>query len=210
MASYQQLSDDLGLDLEPVQLEQLERYERFLRDEAMAAGGIGPDETTRLFDRHVGDSLAYLTVLPDTDSVVDVGSGVGLPGIPIAIARPDTEVELLDRAGRRVDLARRAVRISGARNVAVTLGDVHSRTRPASVLVFRASLPPEAAARVAGDLLAPGGTALVGLSRLPEPPAVPSPLADLDYAVVDASRGALASPSWILVITKRTESENAG
>lgn len=210
MSSYRQLSDDLGLDLNTTQIDQLERYERFLRHEAVAAGGIGPDETDRLFDRHVGDALAYLTVLPDVEEVVDVGSGVGLPGIPIAIARPATRVELVDRAGRRADLARRAVRICGADNVEVSLQDIEARNIAAQSLVFRASLPPTAAMHVAGDLLAPGGTALVGLSRLSEPPAVPSPLTDLDGEVVDAACGALASPSWILVITKRTESEPAG
>ena len=57
------------------------------------------------------------------DEVLDVGTGVGLPGIPLAILFPETMVTLLDRGGRRVRLLHRAVRVLGLPNVVIAQGD---------------------------------------------------------------------------------------
>ena len=82
--AMQELADWLGIPLSTAQHTQLERFGQWLLDEAAPAGGIGPREAERLFDRHVGDSLTYVTAVPtDAERLVDVGSGVGLPGLPI-------------------------------------------------------------------------------------------------------------------------------
>ena len=70
----------LGLVLTPQQTVRLERFEHWLRTEAVVAGGIGPAEIPRLRDRHLLDSLAYVAGITDrTAAIVDVGSGTGLP-----------------------------------------------------------------------------------------------------------------------------------
>ena len=156
----------LGATLAPAQYEQLEILASWLAGEAAAAGGIGPDEHGRMWARHLADSLTFAggwVDAPPPDQLLDVGAGVGLPGIPLAILWPNTLVTLLDRSGRRVDLAQRAVRRLGLNNVEVRQGDVLSETGVWQGVVFRAVFPPERARQVADGLLDEAGTAVIGL-----------------------------------------------
>ncbi|HEX6359754.1 16S rRNA (guanine(527)-N(7))-methyltransferase RsmG [Actinophytocola sp.] len=65
-------------------------------------GLIGPREVERLWDRHLLNSAVVAEAIPEGARVVDLGSGAGLPGVPLAIARPDLEVTLLEPMARRV------------------------------------------------------------------------------------------------------------
>lgn len=65
-------------------------------------GVIGPREADRLWDRHLLNSAVLGELVPDGCRVLDVGSGAGLPGIPLAIARPDLKLDLLEAMARRV------------------------------------------------------------------------------------------------------------
>ncbi len=152
-------------DLTPVQWEQLEGLADWLRGEAVQAGGLGPREPGRIWTRHIADSLSFAGGWPGSppEQLLDVGAGVGLPGIPLAILWPGTQVTLLDRSGRRVDLARRAVRRLGIGNVDVRLGDALSETESWQSAVFRAIFPPEKAWEVAHAVLRPAGRAVIGL-----------------------------------------------
>ena len=189
----------LGVDLDPTAHEQLETYGRWLVEEAQGAGGIGPDEGARLFDRHVGDSLGYLVGMShDTESLVDVGSGVGLPGIPLAIVRPGCSVTLVDRSGRRCDLARRILRILDLPNAEVIHEDVDRLTGVWEVATFRASLPLDRAFAVFGDLTRPTGIGLFGLTRRSEAPEPPSPPTGISAEVLCAEPPVLDSPLWLL------------
>ncbi len=157
------VAEALGRPLNPIQIERLATFRSWLRSEALAAGGIGPAEVERLDQRHISDSLLFASVLDeDPETLIDVGSGVGLPGIPLAVLFPSCRVTLIDRSGRRADLARRAVRVVGVENVMVSQGDVDDFTGAASVLVARASLPAPEMLDVAGRVLVPGGLAVVG------------------------------------------------
>lgn len=62
---------------------------------------IGPREVDRLWERHILNSVALADLIPQDTRVVDVGSGAGLPGVPLAILRPDLEVTLLEPLLRR-------------------------------------------------------------------------------------------------------------
>lgn len=62
---------------------------------------IGPREVDRLWERHILNSAALADLIPDGSRVVDVGSGAGLPGIPLAVLRPDLEMTLLEPLLRR-------------------------------------------------------------------------------------------------------------
>ncbi|EPH06231.1 16S rRNA (guanine(527)-N(7))-methyltransferase GidB [Propionibacterium sp. oral taxon 192 str. F0372] len=76
-------------------------YHEILATRGIEWGLIGPREAGRLWSRHILNSAA-VAGLPDGGvSVVDVGSGAGLPGIPLALARPDLEVTLLEPMLRR-------------------------------------------------------------------------------------------------------------
>ena len=63
---------------------------------------IGPRESERLWERHILNSALLGDAIPQSVSVIDVGSGAGLPGIPLAITRPDLQVTLVEPLARRV------------------------------------------------------------------------------------------------------------
>ncbi len=81
-----------------------QRYVDILSSRGIDWGLVGPREGDRLWERHVLNSLAAESLLPVGASIVDVGSGAGLPGIPLAILRTDLRVTLLESLLRRVEL----------------------------------------------------------------------------------------------------------
>ncbi len=155
-----------GSSLKSGQWEQLRTFAEWLKEEAVSAGGLGPNESARVWTRHLADSLAFAfawrEVTPPT-RLLDMGSGVGLPGIPLAVLWPDTAVTLLDRSGRRIDLARRAARLLKLANIEIQQGEAE-RQRPGwEAVVSRAVFAPDRALMAANTLLAPSGIAVVGL-----------------------------------------------
>jgi 16S rRNA (guanine527-N7)-methyltransferase len=137
------LASEFGAILDDARLRALERYATWLVDEASRAGGIGPNEADSVIDRHILDSLTFLGPIDHPpNSLLDVGSGVGLPGIPLAIALPDTEVILVDRSGRRCALLHRAIRVLDLENVEIVQAEVSEVQRRVDVAASRASLPP--------------------------------------------------------------------
>lgn len=82
-------------------IEDAARYVSILGTRGVEWGLIGPREADRLWERHVVNSLAVSPFIADGSAVVDVGSGAGLPGIPVALARPDLAITLLEPLERR-------------------------------------------------------------------------------------------------------------
>ena len=85
------------------------RYAELLAEQGVDRGVIGPREVDRLWERHLLNSAVLAELLPRQARVLDVGSGAGLPGIPLAIARPDLSVVLLEPMARRVEWLREVV-----------------------------------------------------------------------------------------------------
>ena len=82
----------------------------------------GADSKEKIVSRHILDSLALARLLPETGTVVDVGSGAGFPGLPLAIALPGLTVTLLDAREKRVDFLREAAETLGVKNVRCVYG----------------------------------------------------------------------------------------
>jgi 16S rRNA (guanine527-N7)-methyltransferase len=77
------------------------RYAAWLAGAGVERGLLGPRETPRLWDRHLLNSAAVAALLSPGETAIDVGSGAGLPGIPLALARPDCAFVLLEPLARR-------------------------------------------------------------------------------------------------------------
>lgn len=182
----------IGIAPRPELLDRLGAYQAWLADEAARAGGIGPGESGRLEERHVADSLLFAGVWDRSSSipVIDLGTGVGLPGVPLAIVSPHRRFLLVDRSGRRVRLVRRAVRVLSLENVEVAQAQIEAVDWSNSTVVSRASLPPSLLLRLVESRGMPHELLVAG-SHV-ERPAVPG------FETVEIPSEILDRPVWIL------------
>nr|WP_239455470.1 16S rRNA (guanine(527)-N(7))-methyltransferase RsmG [Nocardioides gilvus] len=121
----------------------MEQYAQLLATEAVVRGLIGPREVPRLWDRHIANSAILTTVLPADSTICDIGSGAGLPGLVVAIARPDLRVTLVEPLLRRTTFLDEVVDTLGLTNVEVVRGraDALHGTRAFDVVTSRAVAP---------------------------------------------------------------------
>jgi 16S rRNA (guanine527-N7)-methyltransferase len=158
--------DLLGLEIDAATAERLGAYERLLLEKALPLGMIGRADREHLHERHVVDSLRAISLLgPAPMLVVDLGSGAGLPGIPLAIARPDLSFCLTELRRRRVAFLELAVDDLELRNVRVFAGKVEDLTGPFDVCLSRAFAEPARAWAVAESLLSQTGKLLFWAGR---------------------------------------------
>lgn len=90
-------------------LEKAAQYAAILAGDGIERGLLGPSEVGRLWDRHVMNSAAIGELVPDGERVGDIGSGAGLPGIPLALARPGAHVVLIEPLLRRAEFLKEVV-----------------------------------------------------------------------------------------------------
>lgn len=105
------------------------RYTELLATAGVERGLIGPRETDRLWDRHVLNSAAVGELVQPDQRIADIGSGAGLPGIPLALARPDVHVTLIEPMLRRSEFLTEVVEELG-----VDVRVVRGRAEDADVL----------------------------------------------------------------------------
>ncbi|WP_420122842.1 16S rRNA (guanine(527)-N(7))-methyltransferase RsmG [Nakamurella sp.] len=120
------------------------QYAALLAGDGVLRGLIGPREADRLWTRHVLNCAAPAELIPSGALVVDVGSGAGLPGVVLAIARPDCRVVLLEPLERRTRFLQEAVEQLGLDNCRVVRAraqDAPDEARGADVVVSRAVAP---------------------------------------------------------------------
>jgi 16S rRNA (guanine(527)-N(7))-methyltransferase RsmG len=86
----------LGFELDAIAAERLTLFERMLRTRAVPMGMIAASDAPRIRERHLLDSLRAVPLLPPSGSVCDLGSGAGLPGVALCIARPDLRYVLVE------------------------------------------------------------------------------------------------------------------
>lgn len=114
----------------PSRLAALARYAGLLATEGVVRGLIGPREVPRLWDRHLINCGLLASQVPEGATVADLGSGAGLPGLVLALARPDLRVTLIEPMARRVAFLTEAVAVLGLEQVTIVRGRAEEWTGP--------------------------------------------------------------------------------
>lgn len=99
----------IGLELAPSQVERLFTYTSLLREWNSRINLVSRKDTGRVLSYHVIDSLAASRFIPADSRVADIGTGAGLPGIPLAIARPDIKMTLVESSEKKCLFLRAAI-----------------------------------------------------------------------------------------------------
>ncbi|EST37458.1 16S rRNA methyltransferase [Streptomycetaceae bacterium MP113-05] len=139
------------------------RYGELLADIGVRRGLIGPREVPRLWERHLLNCAVLSEVVPERVTVCDVGSGAGLPGIPLALMRPDLRITLLEPLLRRTMFLQEAVELLRLDHVTVVRGraeEVLGTLKPVQVVTARAVAPLDRLAGWGVPLLRPYGEML--------------------------------------------------
>jgi 16S rRNA (guanine527-N7)-methyltransferase len=151
----------LPANLSAAQHELLIRYEAHIAGRGAAIGVVAASDLPRLRERHVMDGLRGVDLLPVTcATAVDLGSGGGVPGIPIAIARPDVEVVLVEVRRNRAAFLEFVVDDLRLPNAQVYMGRAEQLERRFQACFARAFAPPAETWAVAQPLLTDGGVLL--------------------------------------------------
>lgn len=140
-------------------IELAERFAAILADTGVSHGLIGPREVPRLWDRHILNCAVIEDAFPADARVIDVGSGAGLPGVALAIARPDLEVHLVEPMERRTTWLTGVVAELGLEAVTVHRGRAEdlAGSLAAPWVTARAVARLDKLARWCTPLLEPGG-----------------------------------------------------
>jgi 16S rRNA (guanine527-N7)-methyltransferase len=144
-------------------LPDLVRYAELLADVGVRRGLIGPREVPRLWERHLLNCAVLSEIVPEGVAVCDVGSGAGLPGIPLALVRPDLSITLLEPLLRRTTFLREVVELLGLDHVQVLRGraeEMLGTLPPVQVVTARAVAPLDRLAGWGVPLLRPYGEML--------------------------------------------------
>ena len=189
-------------------LEAIKRYVDILADDGVERGLIGPREADRLWERHILNSVALTGLTPTDADVIDVGSGAGLPGIPLAILRPDLQVTLLEPLLRRATFLTETVATLGLGDrVQVVRGRAEEHRQQYAVVMSRALAPLDRLITWCGPLLRSDGTilALKGRSAADEIAAAAAELrrARLDADLISVSAHSEAEPATVVRLAPR-------
>jgi 16S rRNA (guanine527-N7)-methyltransferase len=148
--------------------DRLGRYEALVRSYAPRLDLVSPEDLARFRSRHIDDSLRLLPLLDQLPAgpCVDVGSGAGLPGVPLAIARPDRPWRLIEPRKLRAAFLEEVVReLQLTAEVVVGTAErcaADPRLAEAHVLATaRALAPPEATLVLLRPLIVPGGVVAI-------------------------------------------------
>jgi 16S rRNA (guanine527-N7)-methyltransferase len=156
----------------PERLDEIAAYTHFLTTAGIERGLIGPREGERIWERHIFNCLPVTQLLPQGASLFDIGSGAGLPGIVIALARPDLSVTLIEPLERRVSFLTEAVEGLNLQinNIEVIRGRAQDVKKSADFVTARAVAPLEKLKKMSWHMVKTGGSllAMKGESALSE------------------------------------------
>lgn len=181
---------------------KLQRYADLLADAGVVRGLIGPREVPRIWERHLLNCAQIAPAFAPDSRVCDLGSGAGLPGVVLALARPDLEVILLEPLLRRTTFLTEVVEVLALANVGVVRGRAEDHAGAGfDAVTARAVAPLDRLARWALPMCRPGGklVAIKGVSAEAELEASGAALAKAG-ARSSRVRELALSPRWDPVV----------
>lgn len=187
-------------------LPEAVRYAELLADAGVKRGLIGPREVPRLWERHLLNCAVLSEVVPEDVGVCDVGSGAGLPGIPLAIVRRDLKIMLLEPLLRRTNFLQEVVELLGLDHVTVVRGraeEVLGKVPQVHVVTARAVAPLDRLAGWGVPLLRPYGEMLAlkgdtAEEELKGARAALGKLGVVDTSILHAGEGIVDPPATIV------------
>lgn len=208
-------------------LPAAEAYAEALSTTGVERGLIGPREVPRLWDRHLLNCVALKELIPEGVELADVGSGAGLPGLPLAIARPDLLVFLVEPLLRRVVWLQEVVQALGLTNVEIIRSRANAVAevgRTFDVVTARAVAPLTGLVELCLPLVRPGGEllAMKGDSagqELAEAKQVLEGMGARTWSIAVCGDGVLDTPTTVVRVvagkkskrrTKRADGAKAG
>lgn len=200
----------------PAAAEALGRYADLLATDGVVRGLIGPREVGRLWSRHLANCAVLEELVPLGALVADVGSGAGLPGLPLAIVRPDLRVVLVEPLLRRATFLAEAVAALGlAERVEVLRGRAEEQRLAVDVVTARAVAPLDRLAGWTLPLARVGGTllALKGEGAADEVAASASALERLgggQTEVLTCGAGVVDPPTTVVRVVRLTAGRRRG
>ena len=141
----------------PERVDEIQAFAHFLTTAGIERGLIGPREGERIWDRHIFNCLPVTQLLPEGTTLFDIGSGAGLPGIVIALARPDIQVTLIEPLERRVEFLKEA---TVGLNIEVIRGRAQDVKKSAHYVTARAVAPLEKLKKMSWHMVKTGGALL--------------------------------------------------
>jgi 16S rRNA (guanine527-N7)-methyltransferase len=141
----------------PERQEEIRAFAQFLTTAGIERGLIGPREGERIWERHIFNCLPVTQLLPQHASLFDIGSGAGLPGIVIALARPDLKVTLIEPLERRVEFLKEATE---GLDIEVIRGRAQDVKKSAEYVTARAVAPLEKLKKIIWHMVKTGGALL--------------------------------------------------
>lgn len=139
--------------------DQIQAYADLLAGPGIERGLIGPKEGDRIWQRHIANCIPITTLIPNGVRVADIGSGAGLPGIVIALARPDLKLTLIEPLSRRVDFLNEVIEELGL-SIEVIRARSEVVKKQFEIVTARAVAPLERLISISWHMIPRGGSLL--------------------------------------------------
>ena len=138
---------------------KIQAFATLLKTTGIEHGLIGPKEGDRIWERHIANCIPITTIIPTRVRLADIGSGAGLPGVVIALARPDLKVTLIEPLQRRVEFLNQVI-AELELPVKVVRGRAEAVKMQFEVVTARAVAPLEKLIQISWHMIPKGGSLL--------------------------------------------------
>jgi 16S rRNA (guanine527-N7)-methyltransferase len=165
---------EIGVALESPQADRLIEFEQLLIERGIPDGLVARSDAPRIRDRHLLDCLRAAPIPAPEERCYDLGSGAGLPGMVVALARPDVRVSLVERRAHRVAFLELVLEVLRPENAVVLPTTLEDIEEPVDLCFARALGPLGPAWTSASRLLLPHGRLVYFAGREPDAAQIPA------------------------------------